>query len=181
MAPWLDDARRAAPADAGADAGLVEIRLCWTCASWGAPSAAGRSATVVRLEVVGLGAVWSGARPGAPHGRAGAAPRRDDALDDAPLDSLRHLPLRLDPVRLVQVAPPGAGALETVQVLPAPDTTLLALLTALFDEFSCYGSPEARDRDWAERRREAEAPGDGDTLTLQPLREAREARRQGSA
>jgi hypothetical protein len=53
-----------------------------------------------------------------------------------PLATLRPLPLRLDPVMSVQVEPPGGGALETVRTLPAPDTTLLALLGALFDEFT---------------------------------------------
>jgi hypothetical protein len=58
-----------------------------------------------------------------------------------------------------------------VQTLPSPDTTLLALLTALFDECSYYGSPEARDQALADLRREAEEPKDGERLTRQRLRE----------
>jgi hypothetical protein len=54
-------------------------------------------------------------------------------------------------------------------------------LTALFDEFSYYGSPEARDCELAELLQEDEAPEAGERLTRQPLREAREARRRGSA
>jgi hypothetical protein len=178
LAPWRDDCLRAAPANAGAGEGLVEIRLRWRCESWGGPSADGRSSTVVRLDVCGIGAVWPGFRPGEPHYRPGEDERRHYAIPLTPLARLRHLPLRLDPVMPVQVAPPAPGALETVLSLPAPDTTLLALLTALFDEFAYYGSPEARDRELADLLREDEAPEEGERLPRQPLRAAREARRR---
>jgi hypothetical protein len=78
----------------------------------------------------------------------------------------------------VGVTPPDAVSLETVRTLPAPDARLLALLAALFDEFSYYGSPEARDQELADVRREEE---EGERITLQQLREAREAWRCGSA
>jgi hypothetical protein len=107
--------------------------------------------------------------------------RRDYAIPLTPLATLRSLPLRLDPVMPVAVAPPGAVILETVQTLPAPDTTLLALLTALFDEFSYYGSPEARGQELADLLHEDEAPEAGDRITLEQLRAEREARRRGSA
>jgi hypothetical protein len=141
LAPWLDDCLRAAPADRGSDEGLVEIQVRWRCESWGGPSMGGRSPTLVRAEVFGIGAVWSGYLPGEPHHREGAEAPRDYAVPFTPLATLRPLPLRIDPVMPVTVAPPGAVILETVQTLPVPDTTLLALLTALFDEFSSYGSP----------------------------------------
>jgi hypothetical protein len=181
LAPWLGDCLRAVPADAGSHNGLVEIRLGWRCESWGAPTADGRSSTFIRVQVSGIGAVWPGYRPGERHHREGVEARRDYAIPLTPLATLRRLPLRLDPVMPVHVKPPGAGAMETVQTLPAPDTTLLALLTALFDEFAYYGSPEARDRELAELLQEDEAPEEGEPITLQPLREEREARRRGSA
>jgi hypothetical protein len=173
LAPWIDDCLRAAPATAGADEGLVEIRLRWRCESWRGLSAAGLSSTLVRPEVVGIGAVW----PGEPYHREGVEARRDYAIPFTLLATLRHLPLRLDPVMLVQVEPPGAGALETVLSLPAPNTTRLALLAALFDEFSSYGSAEARDRELAELLHEDEAPEDGERITLQQLREERDKAR----
>jgi hypothetical protein len=180
LAPWLDDCLRAAPAKAGSDEGLIEIRLRWRCESWGGPSADGRSSIFIRVKVSGIGAVWPGFRPGERHHREGVEARRDYAIPFTPLARLRHLPLRLDPVKPVAVAPPGAVILETVQTLPAPDTTLLALLTALFDEFSSYGSPDARDQELADLLHEEE-PEEGEIIRLQQLREAREARRRGLA
>jgi hypothetical protein len=146
LAPWLDDCLRTVPANTGSDEGLVEIRLRWRCEAWGGPHIEGRSPTLICPEVVGIGAIWPGYRPGEPHHRPGEDEPRHYGLDFTPQARLRPLPLRLDPVMPVAVAPTGAVILETVQTLPAPDTTLLALLTALFDEFSSYGSPEARDR-----------------------------------
>jgi hypothetical protein len=64
--------------------------------------------------------------------------------------------------------------------LPAPQTTLLDLLAALFDEFSREGSPEARDREWAELVSDDEAPGEGEGITLQQLREELAAKRRES-
>jgi hypothetical protein len=177
LAPWLDDCLRTAPPDEGSDDGLVEIHLHWRCESWGERSADGRSSTFIRLEVSGIGSVWPGYRPGEPHHRPGDDEPRHYALDFTPLATLRHLPLRLDPVMSVQVEPSGGGALETVQTVPAPDTTLLALLTALFDEFTYYGSPEARDQELADLLREDEEPEEGGNITLQQLREELEARR----
>jgi hypothetical protein len=178
LAPWLDDCLRAAPADIGSDNGLVEIRLCWRCESWGGTSVADRSPTFIRLDVFGIGAVWPGYRPGEPHHRPGEDEPRRYAIPFMPLAALRHLPLRLDPVMAVAVEPLGGGALETVQTLPAPDTTLLALLTPLFDEFSYDGSPAARDQELADLRREDEEPEEGGTITLPQLREELEARRR---
>jgi hypothetical protein len=75
----------------------------------------------------------------------------------------------------------GAGFPEPVQSLPTPETTPLALLAALFDEFSHYGSPEARDRELTELLDEDEALEDGERITLRPLLEERESGRRGSA
>jgi hypothetical protein len=119
LAPWLDDCLRAAPAKAESNEGLVEIRLCWRCESWGGPSIEGRSPTLVRLDVFGIGAVWPGFRPGEPHHRPGEDERRHYGLDFAPLATLRPLPLRLDPVMPVKVASPDAGVPEPVLSLPA--------------------------------------------------------------
>jgi hypothetical protein len=177
LAPWLDDCLHTVPANPGSDEGLVEIRLSWRCEAWGGPRIEGRSPTRVRLDVCGIGAVWPGYGPGEPHHRPGDDEPRHYALDFTPLATLRHLPLRLDPVMSVQVEPSGGGALETVQTVPAPDTTLLALLTALFDEFTYYGSPEARDQELADLLREDEEPEEGGNITLQQLREELEARR----
>jgi hypothetical protein len=181
LAPWLDDCLRTAPPDEGLDNDLFEIWLRWRCESWGRPSIEGRSPTLIRLDVCGIGSIWPGYRPGEPHHRPGDDERRDYALDFTPLASLRPLPLRLDPVMPVAVAPPGAVILETVQTVPAPNTTLLALLTALFDEFTSYGSPAARDQELADLLREEEEPEEGERITLQQLREELEARRRGSA
>jgi hypothetical protein len=178
LAPWLDDCLRTAPPAEGSDNGLVEIRLRWRCEAWGGPRIEGQSSTLIRLDVCGIGAIWPGYRPGEPHHRPGDDECRNYALDFTPLARWRPLPLRLDPVMPVAVAPPGAGPLETLQVLPAPDTTLLALLTALFDEFSYYGSPEARDQELADLLREEEEPEEGEIITLQQLREELEARRR---
>ena len=178
LAPWLDDCLRAAPPDAGADEGLVAIRLSWRCEAWGGPRIEGRSPTLIRLDVCGIGAIWPGYRPGERHHRPGDDEPRHDALDFTPLATLRHLPLRLDPVMPVEVELPSGGALETVQTLPAPDTTLLELLGALFDEFTYYGSPVARDQEFADLLREDEAPEEGGHITLQQLREELEARRR---
>ncbi len=181
LAPWLDDCLRAAPAKAESNEGLVEIRLRWRCEAWGGPRIEGRSSTRVRLEAVGVGAIWPGYQPGEPHQRPGDDEPRHYALDFVPLASLRPLPLRLDPVMAVEVEPPGAVSLETVQTLPAPDTTLLELLGALFDEFTYYGSPEARDQELADLLREDEGPEEGGHITLQQLREELAARRRGAA
>jgi hypothetical protein len=119
LAPWLDDCLRAAPAKAGSDEGLIEIRLRWRCESWGGPSADGRSSIFIRVKVSGIGAVWPGFRPGEPHHRPGEDKRRHYGLDFAPLATLRPLPLRLDPVMPVKVASPDAGVPEPVLSLPA--------------------------------------------------------------
>jgi hypothetical protein len=169
---------RGAPAASAMIEGLVEIRLRWRCEACGGPRIEGRSPTRVRPEVVGIGAMWPGHQPGEPHHHPGEDDPRHYALDFVPLATLRTLPLRLDPVMLVQVEPPGAVSLETVRTLPAPDTMQLALLTALFDEFTYYGSPEARDQEFADLRREDEAPEEGGNITPQQLREELEARRR---
>jgi hypothetical protein len=181
LAPWLDDCLRAAPADAGADGGLVEIRLHWQCESLTARPGAWPWPTWIRLDVSGIGAVWPGFRPGEPHHRERVEPRRDYAIECTPLAALRPLPLRLDPEMVIMVEGPTTASPETVASLPAPETTLLDLLAALFDEFSMYGSPEARDREWAELLRDDEAPGEGKWITLQQVREALAAKRRGSA
>jgi hypothetical protein len=107
-------------------------------------------------------------------------PRREYAIECTPLATLRPLPLRLDPEMPVRVEGPAAAVPETMMVLPAPQTTLLALLMALFDECSMYGSPAARDLELAELLRDDEAPGEGKAITLQQLREELEAKRRGS-
>jgi hypothetical protein len=81
----------------------------------------------------------------------------------------------------ITVEGPAAASPQEVWSLPAPETTLLDLLAALFDECSREGSPEARDREWAELIRDDEAPGEGEAITLQQLREELEAKRRGSA
>jgi hypothetical protein len=137
------------PAAAGADGGLVEIRLAWRCESWAARPGARPWPTRIRLDVYGVGAVWPGFRPGEQHHREGVEPRREYGIEFTPLATLRPLPLRLAPVMTLTVEGPAAVP-ETRSSLPALEMTLLALLTALFDECSTYGSPEARDREWAE-------------------------------
>jgi hypothetical protein len=149
LAPWLDDCRRPVPPDDRTGNGLVEIRLRWRCWSSVAPPGAPPWPTWLRLDVEGIGAIWRGCRPGEPHYREGVEPRRDYAIEFTPLAILQPLPLRLDPMMAISVEGPAAVP-ETRSSLPALETTLLALLTALFDECSTYGSPEARDREWAE-------------------------------
>jgi hypothetical protein len=132
----------------------------------------------VSLDVSGIGDLWPSGRPGGPGYQAGAPERRDYALDVTPLATLRHLPLRLDPVMEVQVAGPSAAWPETVASMPAPEMTLLDLLAGLFDAFSRDGSPEARDREGAELRCEDDEPGEW--ITLRQLLAEREARRRGA-
>jgi hypothetical protein len=181
LAPWLDDCRRARPPDDRTGNGLVEIRLAWRCESWAARPGAYPSSTWIRLDVYGVGAVWRGFRPGEPHHREGVEPRRDYAIEFTPLAILRPLPLRLDPEMTIRVERPDAPSPQEVWSLPAPETTLLDLLAALFDEFSREGSPEARDREWAELVSDDEAPGEGKAITLQQVREELAAKRRGSA
>jgi hypothetical protein len=181
LAPWLDDCRRAAPPDDRTGNGLVEIRLRWRCWSSVAPPGAPPWPTWLRLDVDGIGAIWRGFRPGEPHHREGVEPRRDYAIECTPLAILRPLPLRLDPVLAISVEGPDAPSPQEVLSLPAPETTLLALLAALFDEFSREGSPEARDREWAELLSDDAAPGEGEAITLQQLREELASKRRGSA
>ena len=183
LQPWLDDGLRREPEDCASDdraseAALVAIQLAWRCVCWGDHAIGGHSPTQVSLEVLGIGDLWSSCRPGGPGYREGAPERRDYALDFTPLARLRHLPLRLDPVMLVQVTGPSAAWPETIRSLPAPETTLLDLLAGLFDEFSCYGSPEVRDREWAELLQEDDEPGE--RITLQQYLAEREARRRGA-
>jgi hypothetical protein len=170
LAPWLDDSRRPVPPD-GTGNGLVEIRLAWRCESLAARTGAGSWPTWLRLDVDGIGAIWPGFRPGEPHHREGVEPRRDYAIECTPLAILRPLPLRLDPMMPITMEGPDAATPQEVLSLPAPETTLLALLAALFDEFSREGSPEARDREWAELLSDDAAPGEGEGITLQQLRE----------
>jgi hypothetical protein len=84
-------------------------RARWRCESWGAPTADGRSSTCIRAKVSGTGAIWPGYRPGEPHHRPGDDEPRHYALDFTPR------PPCLDLVMPVEVAPPGAVILETVQ------------------------------------------------------------------
>ena len=181
LAPWLDDGRRAVPPDAGTGAGLLEIRLHWRCESCASRTGARPWPTWIRLDVDGIGAIWRGFRPGEPHYREGVEPRREYAIEFTPLAILRPLPLRLDPVMAITVEGPAAASPQEGLSLPAPETTLLDLLAALFDEFSFYGSPEARDREWAELLSDDEAPGEGEGITLQQLREELASKRRGSA
>jgi hypothetical protein len=51
----------------------------------------------------------------------------------------------------------------------------------LFDECSCDGSPEARDRAWAERLSDDESSGEGEGITRQQLREVLASTWRGSA
>jgi hypothetical protein len=173
LAPWLDDCLRAGPAAAGADGGLAEIRLRWQCESLAARPRARPWPTWIRLDVSGIGAVWPGFRP--------VEARRDYAIEFTPLATLRPLPLRLDPEMTVRVEGPSAADPETRPSLPAPETTLLDLLAALFDECSFYGSPEARDREFAELVREDDPSEEGEAITLQQLREELAAKRRGPA
>jgi hypothetical protein len=172
---------RAGPAAAGADGGLVEIRLRWWCESRTARTGARPWPTWIRLDVSGIGAVWPGFRPGEPHHREGMEPRRDDAIEFTPLATLRPLPLRLDPEMMIRVEGPTTASPETLPSLPAPATTLLDLLAALFDECSFYGSPEARDREFAKLVREDDPSEEGEAITLQQLREELAAKRRGPA
>ena len=181
MAQWLDDCRRAVPPDADTSAGLLEIRLRWRCESWATRTGARPRPTWVGLDVDGVGAIWSGFRPGEPHHREGVEPRREYAIEFTPLAILRPLPLRLDPVMPITVEGPAPASPQTGLSLPAPETTLLALLAALFDEFSFYGSPEARDRELAELLSNDEASGEGEGITRQQLREQLASKRRGSA
>jgi hypothetical protein len=181
LALWLDDCRRTGPADTSADGGLVEIRLRWQCESWAAHTGARPSSTWIRLDVYGVGAIWPGFRPGEPNYREGEEARRDYAIEFTPLATLRPLPLRLDPEMTIRVEGPAAASPETGLSLPSPETTLLDLLAALFDEFSMYGSPEARDREFADLVREDDPPGEVEGITLQQLREELAAKRRGSA
>jgi hypothetical protein len=98
LTPCLDDCLRTAPVKAESDEGLVEIRLSWRCEAWGGPGIEGQSPMRVRLEVVGVGAIWPGYRPGERHHRPGDDESRHFALDFSPLATLRPLPRRLDPV-----------------------------------------------------------------------------------
>jgi hypothetical protein len=184
LQPWLDDCLRREPEDRASDDGaseasLVAIHLTWRCVCWGDHAIGGHSPTQVSLEVLGIGDLWSSCRPGGPGYREGAPERRDYALDFTPLATLRHLPLRLDPVMEVQVAGPSAAGPETIRSLPAPETTLLDLLAGLFDAFTHEGSLEARDREQAELMREDEEPEPGEWITLQQYLVEREARRRG--
>jgi hypothetical protein len=181
LGPWLDDCRRTVPPDAGSNNGLVEIRLRWRCESYASRTGARPWPTWIRLDVDGIGAIWPGFRPGEPHHREGVEPRRDYAIECTPLAILRPLPLRLDPVMPITVEGPDAAPPQEALSLPAPETTLLALLAALFDEFSREGSPEARDREWAELLSDDAAPGEGEAITLQQLREELASKRRGSA
>jgi hypothetical protein len=181
LAPWLDDCRRARPPDDRTGNGLIEIRLRWRRWSSVAPPGAPPLPTWLRLDVEGIGAIWPGFRPGEPHHREGVEPRREYAIEFTPLAILRPLPLRLDPEMTIMVEGPDATSPQVVLSLPAPVTTLLDLLAALFDECSREGSPEARDREWAELVRDDEAPGDGEAITLQQLRDELAAKRRGSA
>jgi hypothetical protein len=177
LAPWLDDCQRAVPPDDGTGNCLVEIRLTWRCESWAVRPGARPWPTWIRLDVYGVGAVWPGFRPEEPHHREGVEPRRDYAIEFTPLATLRPLPLRLDPKMLIRVEGPAAAGAETRPSLPAPETTLLDLLAALFDECSRYGSPEARDREWAELLSDDEEPGEGGGIPLPQVREELAARR----
>jgi hypothetical protein len=155
LQPFLDECLR--PVDRADDdeSKLHYIRLFWEC-EYDAPAEdRWPPATSLWLHADGVGDTWEDCRPGGKFYEEGKDVSRCNryAIEMTPLYALRDLPLRIDPIMIVQPSLTERGDQAPLEI-PAPDVTLLQLIHALFWELSFFGTPEKRDATREELRQQ---------------------------